>query len=270
MEWSKITSKKIPFSLIAIVLVILAVAGLLYINLSNEDEIISDIDYTIDEEDVQSHWDEYKAVTVNVDKLRQSLDSGNFSLRLLDEDVHIIIFKSNKADGYYRGYANGVAANQAEFYCGEDTCHCYIDLGTYSYHIVNTGELVGNENMYVLYMTDYEKEEQRHEQYPIDPLTFEISNEDSLDHNISIEIFDPSNSLIFSENYSISPGEIIASPEISEIPGKHRYVVVLDGDYSFEQSATVARSTGLGSSEKLYFNIVNDSEYPVLVGIEIA
>jgi hypothetical protein len=124
--------------------------------------------------------------------------------------------------------------------------------------------------MYVLYMTDYEKEEQRHEQYPIDPLTFEISNEDSLDHNISIEIFDPSNVAIFYENYSISPGEIIASPEISEILGKHRYVVTLDNDYSFEQSATVARSTGLGSSEKLYFNIINDSEYPVLVGIEIA
>jgi hypothetical protein len=219
---------------------------------------------------VQVHWDEYKAVTVNLGNLRQALDSGNFSLRLLDEDVEIIIFESDKQDGYYRGYANGVAANEAEFYCGKVSSHCYVDLGTHSYHIANTGEMNGNEMVYVLYMTDYEKEEQRHEQYPIDPLTFEISNEDSLGHNISIEIFDPSNSLIFSENYSISPGEIISSPEVSEVLGTHRYVVTLDGDYSFEQSSTVARSTGLGSSEKLYFNIVNDSEYPVEVGIEIA
>jgi hypothetical protein len=68
----------------------------------------------------------------------------------------------------------------------------------------------------------------------------------------------------------MSPGEIIVSPEVSEVLGSHRYVVTLDGNYSFEQSSTVARSTGLGSSEKLYFNIVNDSEYPVEVGIEIA
>ncbi|WMW24731.1 hypothetical protein RE474_11665 [Methanolobus sediminis] len=270
MEWSKIASKKIPLSLIAIVLVILAILGLLYIDFLVQDEIINDAEYTIAEEDVQAHWDEYKAVTVNVDKLRQALDSGNLSLRLLDEDVNIIIFESDKADGYYRGYANGVAANEAEFYCGEDTCHCYVDLGTHSYHIVLTGELVGNEIIYVLYMTDYEKEKQRHEQYPIDPLTFEISNEDSLEHNISIEIFDPSNSLIFSENYSISPGEIIASPDISEVLGTHRYVVTLDGDYSFERSATVARAAELGSSEKLYFNFINNSESPMEVAVAMA
>jgi hypothetical protein len=270
LEWSKITSKKIPFSLIAIILIILAVAGFLYVNSSAETGIITDSGYTIDEEDAQAHWDEYKAVTVNPDNLRQALDSGNFSLRLLDEDVNIIIFESKKKDGYYRGYANGVAANEAEFYCGEDSCHCYVDLGTHSYHVVNTGEMNDNEMVYVLYMTDYGKEEQRHEQYPIDPLTYEISNEDSLEHNISIELFDPSNSLIFSENYSLSPNEIISSPELSEVLGKHRYVVILDGDYKLEESAAVARSTGLGSSEKLYFNIVNDSEYPVEVGIEIA
>ena len=270
MEWSKITSDKVALSLIAIVFVIFTIEGLFYASFPGEDEIITDVDYIIDEKEGQSNRDEYKAVTVNVDKLGEALDSGNFSLKLLDENVDIIIFESKKEEGYYRGYANDVAANQAEFYCGEDSCHCYVDLGTRSYHIVNTGELVGNEMIYVVYMTDYKKEEQRHKQYPIDPLTFEISNEDTLKHNISIEVFDPSNSLIFSEDYSISPGEVIVSPKVSEVLGKHRYVVVLDGDYEFEESATVARSTGLGSSEKLYFNFINNSEYPMEVGVEVA
>lgn len=248
--------------------VILSVAGLLYVDLSGEDGIITRMDYYI--EDVQSHWDAYEAVAVNEDRLRQSLESGSFSLRLMDEDIGIIITESDKADGYYRGYANGVAANDVEFYCGDDLCSCYVDLGTYSYQIAPTWEMDGNEMVYVLFMKDYDKEKQRHEQYPIDPLTFEISNEDSLKHNISIEIFDPSDVLIFSENYSISPGEVIISPEISKVLGMHQYLVILDNDYRFEESATVARSTGLGSSEKLYFNFINHSEYPMEVGIEIA
>ncbi|MDK2947905.1 MAG: hypothetical protein PWQ63_1065 [Methanolobus sp.] len=251
-------------------MVIFAVSGLLYTNFSPENKIINDADYMIAEEDVQAHWDEYKAVTVDVDRLRESLDSGNFSLMLLDEDVNIMIFKSDKTEGYYRGYANGVAANEAEFYCGDNLCSCYVDFGTHFYHISPTGDTAGNETIYVLYMTDYEKDKQRHYQYPIDPLTFEISNEDSLGHNISIKIFDPSNSLIFSENYSISPDEIIVSPDISEVLGRHRYVVILDDDHRFEEFATVARAAELVSSEKLYFNIVNNSESPMDVAVAIA
>ncbi|ETA66962.1 hypothetical protein MettiDRAFT_0367 [Methanolobus tindarius DSM 2278] len=270
MEWSKITSDKTALSLIAIVFVIFTIEGLFYASFLGEDGIINDVDYTIAEEDAQAHWDEYKAVTVNVDNLRQALDNGNLSLKLLDEDVSIIIFESDKADGYYRGYANGVAANQAEFSFGENAFSCYVDLGTHSYQIAPSWDIVDNKMIYAVYMTDYKKEEQRHEEYPIDPLTFEISNEDNLKHNISIEVFNPSSSLIFSEEYSISPGEVIVSPDISEFLGKHRYVVVLDGDYEFEESATVARSTGLGSSEKLYFNFINNSEYPMEVGIEVA
>ena len=263
-------SKKIPLSFIVIVFVILVVAGLLYFNFSDKNEIITDVDYIIDEEDVQAHWDEYKTVTVNVDRLRESLENGNVKLSLINEDVEIIITESEISNGYYRGYVNGVAANEAEFYQSENTCSCYVDLGTHSYQIAPIREMDSNEVIYVLYMIDYEKDKLRHEQYPIDPLTFEISNEDSLNHNISIEIFDPSNSLIFYENYSISPGEIIVSPEVSEVLGQHRYVVILDGDYRFEEFATVARAAELGSSEKLYFNFINNSEYPMEVAVTMA
>jgi hypothetical protein len=219
---------------------------------------------------VQLNWDEYKAVTVNVDKLGEALDSKHFSLKLLEEDVKISITQSNKEGIFYRGYANEVAANEAEFSFGGNAFSCYIDLGTRSYQLSPTGKIVDNETIYVLYMTDYEKRKHRYEEYPIDPLTFEISNEDTLEHNISIEIFDPSNVAIFNENYTISPGEEIVSPDISEVLGKHRYVVILDGNYTFEESATVARKAELVSSEKLYFNFINNSEYPMEVGIEVA
>lgn len=269
MAWDTITFNKISVPLIAIILVILAFAGIMYVNSSEEDGIITKVDYDLGY--VQPHWDDYETVTLNEDKLRQSLESGSVSLNLLGENVDITITEyENKNYDYYKGSVNGIKSNDAEFYIEEETCSCYVSLGTHYYQIAPTEKIIGNEMIYVLYMTDREKEVQRIEQYPIDPLTFEISNEDYIEHDISIEIFNPSNVSIFRENYSISPGETINSPEVSKVLGTYRYVVILDDDYKLEQTASVARATGLGSSEKLYFNLINDSEYPIDMAIAVA
>ena len=115
-----------------------------------------------------------------------------------------------------------------------------------------------------------EMDEKLAEEYSLDPLQFFLSNSDKEAHKIRIELFDFYNESVFNGTYSLDPGDEVASPEINVELGYYRYEITLDGQPPFEQKVRADYAAALGSSEKLYINLIDHPKYPMEIGIEVA
>ncbi|MGC9445154.1 MAG: hypothetical protein ACP5E9_09555 [Candidatus Methanospirareceae archaeon] len=62
----------------------------------------------------------------------------------------------------------------------------------------------------------------------VEPLRFILSNKDGIPHEVTVEIFDSSNRIIFNENYTLRARERIQSPEITDDEGEYMYKVTVD------------------------------------------
>ena len=62
----------------------------------------------------------------------------------------------------------------------------------------------------------------------IEPLRFILSNKDGITHEVTVEIYDSSNRIIFNENYTLRARERIQSPEITDDEGEYMYKVTVD------------------------------------------
>ena len=138
------------------------------------------------------------------------------------------------------------------------------------YNIRPTNERYNGKTVYIVFMQDWKKEEERLENMEIDTLQFFIINSNSKKHVMSIEIFDFNNKSVFKESYTIDPEEEISSPKINAELGQYRYEIILDNKFSFEQKIQAYYATDVSSSEALYIYISDDPENPVTFGITVA
>lgn len=243
---------------------------------TDKESIIKKIEIDSSFLEVSEDWDDFELVIVDTDKLKKSAANGSVDLRVMGEDFEVEIREASKLRGensyFYTGPIVGSERGRADLYVVGERLSGSVEPGepwNVTYNIAPTYEKYDGKTVHVVFMVDWEKERERLEQN-IDPLQFFLQNSDSDEHAISIEIFDFNNKSIFKETYTLSPGDEVSSPEITAELGMHRYEIILDDDIAFEQKARVDYASELSSSEKLYINIVDDPDYPVEIGIEVA
>jgi hypothetical protein len=73
----------------------------------------------------------------------------------------------------------------------------------------------------------------------VEPLRFSLYNKDRITHEVTVEIFDSSNRIIFNENYTLRARERIQSPEITDDEGEYMYKVTVDNTTIEWQTAYV-------------------------------
>ena len=198
--------------------------------------------------------------------------SSYYSLFYVYHLIDIIIQKSDERPGgvWYKGFAEGHPNYNVDISIRGNKVYGSVTTYGRDYNIYPTDVVIDGEIVHLVVASDILDTRFIEEKYPIDPLTFEIVNEDNIMHDFAIEVYDPYNNLIFDETYSLQPGETIQSPEISKQLGLHLYVYKLDTNETFTLHARVSREANLGSSEKVSFIFVNDTEHPMLIGTTVA
>ncbi|SDF51129.1 hypothetical protein SAMN04488589_0743 [Methanolobus vulcani] len=218
-------------------------------------------------------WDYNETVIIDTEKLNAFARNGTLNIALMDEDIDIVIQVIDDRDQdviRYKGFAQENPDYNVDMSLrGEEV---YASITTYDrmYSIFPTDVVADGKTVHYVAVYDITDSRSELEKYSVDPLTFDIINEDSLNHEFSVEVFDPYNKSIFNESYLLNPGETIQSPEISEQLGLHHYVYSLDNGESFVLYVRVERAANLGSSEKASFEITNDPANQLLVSTTIA
>ncbi|WMW24134.1 hypothetical protein RE474_08490 [Methanolobus sediminis] len=235
--------------------------------------IVSKVDVGAVSLKLPEDWDYNETVTIDTEKLNSFARNGTLNIVLMNEDIDIVIQVVDDSDQdviRYKGFAQENPDYNVDMSLrGEEV---YASITTYDkmYNIFPTDVVTNGKTVHYVAVYDIIDSRSEMEKYPIDPLTFDIINEDSLNHEFAVEVFDPYNKSIFNETYLLNPGETIQSPEISEQLGLHHYVYSLDNGEAFVLYVRVERATNLGSSEKVSFEITNDPANPLLVSTTIA
>ncbi|WP_340819351.1 hypothetical protein [Methanolobus sp. WCC4] len=238
----------------------------------HDTDIVSKIDVESGSIDISDDWDYYETVFIDSDKLNVSSGEGNINLTLMDNNIDIIIQTSGKRPGGvgYKGFADGDPEYNVDITIREEEVYASVTTYDWMYNIVPTNVVVDGKIVHLVTGYDILDTRTIEENYPVDPLTFEIINEDKVEHDFAIEVYDPYHDLIFNESYSLQPGETIQSPEISKEPGMHRYVYTLDNNETFTENARVERLAELGSSQRVSFIFIDDPEHQMMISIEQA
>lgn len=234
--------------------------------------IISKIDVESDFIEVSDDWDSYETVLIDSEKLNVSACEGNINLTLMDKNIDIIIQTSGERTDstWYKGFADGNPDHNVDIIIREEGVYASVTVYDRMYNIFPTDIVTDEKIVHLVSVYDIMDTRALEEDHPIDPLTFEIINEDNVEHDLAIEVYDPYRNLIFNESYSLQPGETIQSPEISKEPGLHRYVYTLDNDETFTENARVERLANLGSSQRVSFIFIDDPEHQMMISTEQA
>lgn len=234
--------------------------------------IVSKVDVDAVSTKLPEDLDYNETVIIDTEKLNNSAKEGNINLTLMNKNIDIIIQKSTERKDriWYKGFTKENPDYNVDITIRGDEVYGSIDTYDKGYTIFPTNVVVEGEIIHVVIISDILNSRLELEKYPVDPLTFDIINEDSLNHEFAVEVFDPYNKSIFKESYSLQPGETMNSPEVSKQLGLHHYVYSLDNGESFVLYVRVGRSTNMGSSEKASFEITNDITNPLLVSTTIA
>ncbi|WP_410507237.1 hypothetical protein RSJ42_10435 [Methanosarcina hadiensis] len=228
--------------------------------------------------EVQEDWDGFEIIVVDIDKLRKAADDGNVTLDVMGEEFEIRIQEKSRLEGenayFYTGPVVGGKDrdSRADLYVGEESLGGSVEPGepwNVTYNISPTDKRYNGKIVHVVFMQDWEKKTERLKQAGIDPLQFFLANNDSRKHVMSIEIFDFNNKSVFKENYTINPGDDISSPRIDAEPGKYRYEIILDNEFTYEAKVHAGYATNLGGSEKLHLTIRDDPDNPIQFSGEI-
>ncbi|WP_406661956.1 hypothetical protein V7O66_05435 [Methanolobus sp. ZRKC3] len=222
--------------------------------------------------EVSDDWNYHETVLIDYDELMGSADNGTLQITLLGEDIDIVIQDSSERRGkiWYKGFVAGSPEYNVDISIGDNEVRGSISTYDMGYNIVPTDVVINGQTIHLVVASDILDTRSMEKNYPIDPLTFEVINEDSIGHKFAVEVYDPYSNLIFNETYSLQPGETILSPEVSEQLGRHRYGYTLDNNETFALNAMVERAAELGSSEKVSFIFVNDPKHSMLISIEQA
>ncbi|WP_143072293.1 hypothetical protein [Methanolobus profundi] len=234
--------------------------------------IISKVDIESGLIEVSDDWDSYETVLISSEKLNVSAWEGNINLTLMDKNIDIMIQTSGERTDsiWYKGFADGNPDNNVDISIRDEGVYASITTYDRMYNIFPTDIVTDGETVHLVSAYNILDTRALEEKYPIDPLTFEVINEDNVEHDFAIEVYDPYRNLIFNESYSLQPGETIQSPEISKELGLHRYVYTLDNDEKFTENARVERLSELGSSQRVSFIFIDDPEIQMAIRTEQA
>lgn len=264
------------FAVTLIVAGLVAFSGYAYSNFYSSDSgIITKVELENSSFEASDDWDSFETVIIDTKRFEESAKDGTVTLQLLGEKFKIKFHEISRLDYsdsyYYEGNVVGEPETGVSLYVGDGHLGGSIEPENAAYNIAPTDEIYEGKTVHVAFMIDFEKEKERFKQkYSVDPLQFFLSNSDVEEHELSIEIFDFNNISIFKEAYILSPGDEISSPEIVAELGVHTYVIVLDNDAPYKQTARVDYATELGSTEKIYINLIDHPVYPFEIGIEVA
>ncbi|WP_407282951.1 hypothetical protein V7O61_01675 [Methanolobus sp. WCC1] len=234
--------------------------------------IVSKVDVDAVSTKLPEDLDYNETVIIDTEKLNKSAKEGNINLTLMNKNIDIIIQSSGeRKNGIgYKGFSQGNPDYSVDITIREKEVYASITTYDTGYNIMPTDVMVNGEIVHTIVAVDIMDTRLIEDKYPVDPLTFEINNEDTTEHEFSIEVYNPYGDLIFNESYSLNPGENIQSPEISEELGLHHYVYTLDNKDTFTLDVSVERSAGLSSSQKASFIFIDDPEHQMAISIEQA
>lgn len=243
---------------------------------TDENDIFKEIKLDNSSITAPESYDRFETVIVSPTKFRELASNGTVNLSLMGEDYELKlqereIQKPNVNS--YMGYIVGKPQSSAFFTVKNDTIDgCInVDFFNQSYEIASTEEKYEGKTVHLLwryYSEGGEEEIKKH--HSLDPLEFSLRNNDKKSHEINIELFDFYNNSVFKENYTMNPEDEIFSPEITVEPGYYRYKIILDIEFTFEQTVTASYAANLGGSEKLHINIIDDPDNPIEFVSEIA
>jgi len=218
----------------------------------------------------------YQTVVANPAKFTELASNGTVNLSLMREDYELKLQNwqiQNPDSMSYMGYISGKPKSSCFFTVRNESIEGYIniDFFTLSYRITATDKSYNGRVIHLLcryYSQEGDREIRK--RYSLDPLEFTLRNDGKKNHEVSIELLDFYNKTVFKQNYSIKPGEEIVSPEINVEPAYYRYEIILDNKFTSEEKVRADYAAELGSSEKLYIFLNEDSDNPIEFGIAVA
>jgi hypothetical protein len=95
-------------------------------------------------------------------------------------------------------------------------------------------------------------------------ISFSLHNDDEIEHEVLVEIFDSTNTSVLKETYMVAPGEKIYPDSLKKEDGAYRIEVTLDND---------TNKTYIGnlySGQHDYIHITGDPDEPIMVEIAYA
>jgi hypothetical protein len=247
-----------------------------HMSVADENNIFKEIKLDNSSIKVPESCDHFETVIVNPEKFRELALNGTLNLSLMGEDYELKLqeTKTRKPDIIsYSGYIVGKPQSSAFFTVKNDSINgCInVDFYTLSYGISSTDEKYDGKIVHLLRRYYNEgAEEKLEKQYSLDPLRFSISNSDKERHEVCIELLNFYNQTIFKQTYTMNPGDRISSTMINAELGLYRYEIILDNDFTCEQTVRADYAAELGSSEKLYIYITDDPDNPIKFGIEVS
>lgn len=272
----------VPIIIITVLAVILMyISSLDYIKYEHPEGYIQSIDPASFEEssiEIPSIITKYELIIINAAEFKQTADTGSMELNLagtnfvLEMEPSIWVNEGmnesfQNEDGFdvererepiyqYNGIVKNQPESKVRFTMDNQTVRGTIDSNNERYVIEQTGWIIDNNTKRTVYVTykesdigytileSIEKEDE--------PLRFTIFNNDKYSHNIKIEIFDSSGTLIFSDIYNIYPSDYIMSQKIERNDVNYIYKATLEnnvtGTYNFEVQPTAEVSMDINNN----------------------
>jgi len=225
---------------------------------------------------VPEQCQEFETVIVNPVKFRELALNETLNLSFMGEDYELKIYEREtrkKNVTSYSGHIVRKPQSSAFFTVNNDSINgCInVDFYTLSYGIASTDEKYNGKIVHLVWKYYNEgAEEEIKKKYSLDPLEFSLTNSDKKTHKVYIELFDFYDQSMFKQTYMMNPGDMISSPKINAEPGIYRYGIILDNEFTCEQTVRADYAAELGSSEHLCIDICNDPDNPLEIGISVA
>jgi hypothetical protein len=212
-----------------------------------------------EEHDVDIPWTikKYELITIDAAKFKQAADTGTMNLNLaetgfvlemepriwVNEDTKELFDDENgntverEMEPIYQ--YNGIVGGQPEtskvlFTMDNQTVLGTIDSNNDRYVIGQIGWVMENNTKRTVYVA-YKESDLKSiiGSYPSGnefPLEFSVYNSDEYSHTISVELLDSSETLIFTNTYTLGPNEYIISPEMENTDDNYIYKATLENN----------------------------------------
>lgn len=233
--------------------------------------------------DIPSIITKYELITIDAVDFKQTADTGIMELNLagtsfilemepgiwVNEDIKEYFDDENgttlerEMEPMYQ--YNGIVMDQQEtsnvlFVVDNQTVLGTIDSKNERYVIEQIGWVMDNNTKRTVYVA-YKESDIKYtiNSYPSEkefPLEFSVSNHDKYAHTISVELFDSTGTLIFTNTYSLDPRERIRPPEMENTDENYIFKVTLDNNIT----ATYNFTPDTYDYSAADIDIINDSD----------
>ncbi len=141
----------------------------------HENDIVQKVNLQDNSVNSQDYWDDSETFVVDIKKFKESAESGNVNLRLLNKSFDIEFDKSLVLNGgdscHYSGHVKGVPYSKVEFHVyGEVFCGS-IEFCNLMYIIAVTSEEYNGKTVHAVFLINWENERKKMEDL-LNPLNF--------------------------------------------------------------------------------------------------